>query len=228
MKDTKQIKNFKYLNLITAFFVTVLLISNIASSKILLLGPFTFDGGTILFPLSYIFGDVLTEVYGYAQTRKIIWTGFSMIILASIVFYIVGFLPAAADWTGQASYDQILGQVPRIVLASVLAFFAGAFSNSYVMARMKVKTAGRYLWLRTIGSTLVGEGVDTSVFVLVAFAGTLSDSLLTSIILSNYIFKVGVEVIFTPLTYAIIGFLKKNEKEDFYDKRTDFNPFIVR
>ena len=221
-------KSFKYLSLITAIFVTVLLVSNIASSKILLLGPFTFDGGTILFPLSYIFGDVLTEVYGYARARQVIWTGFAMIILASIVFYVVGGLPPAPDWGGQAAYDQILGVVPRIVLGSVLAFFVGEFSNSYVLARLKVITSGRFLWVRTISSTLVGEALDTSVFVLVAFAGVLSNELLWPIIISNYIFKVGVEVLFTPVTYAITGFLKKHEKEDYYDKHTDFNPFKVQ
>jgi len=227
MDQTSTTKNYKYVCLITAMFVTVLLISNIASSKILLFGPFTFDGGTILFPLSYIFGDVLTEVYGYARTRKIIWIGIAMTILAALVLYIVGLLPAAGGWTGQAAYDQILGVVPRIVLASIMAFFAGEFSNSYVMAKMKIATKGRFLWARTIGSTLVGEALDTGVFVLVAFAGVLNDDLLLSIIISNYIFKVGVEVLLTPLTYAVIGFLKKSEKEDYYDRRTNFNPFKI-
>lgn len=221
-------KNFKYLSFITAFFVTVLLVSNIASSKILILGPFTFDGGTILFPLSYIFGDILTEVYGYARTRQVIWTGFAMIILASVVFYVVGLLPAAPDWGGQASYDQILGVVPRIVLGSVTAFFVGEFSNSYVLAKLKVFMSGRHLWIRTISSTLVGEALDTSIFVLVAFAGVLDNSLLWPIIISNYIFKVGVEVMCTPVTYAVTGFLKKHEHEDYYDKHTNFNPFIIK
>ena len=220
-------RNYKYLGLITAFFVTVLLVSNIASSKILALGPFTFDGGTILFPLSYIFGDVLTEVYGYARSRRVIWTGFAMILLASAVFMLVGFLPAAGDWDGQAAYDKILGLTPRIVLASVLAFFAGEFSNSYILAKMKVWMNGRHLWVRTIGSTLVGEGVDTALFVTVAFWGVLGTDLLMAIVVSNYIFKVGVEVLFTPVTYAVTGALKKLEKEDYYDVNTDFNPFKV-
>lgn len=220
-------KNYKYLSFITAFFVTILLVSNIASTKILILGPFTFDGGTILFPLSYIFGDILTEVYGYARARQVIWTGFAMILLASVVFYVVGLLPAAPDWGGQASYDQILGIVPRIVLGSVLAFFAGEFSNSYVLAKLKVLMSGRHLWARTIGSTLIGEALDTGIFVLVAFYGILDNGLLWSIIVSNYIFKVGVEVIFTPVTYAITGFLKKRENEDYYDRKTDFNPFKI-
>ncbi len=221
-------RNFRYLSLITAIFVTVLLVSNVASSKILLLGPFTFDGGTILFPLSYIFGDVLTEVYGYAKARRVIWTGFAMVILAVLVFYVVGKLPAAADWGGQAAYDQILGVIPRIVLGSVLAFLVGEFSNSYILARMKVKMKGKHLWMRTIGSTVVGEALDTSVFVLVAFWGVLPNNLLWAIIVSNYIFKVGIEVAFTPVTYAITGFLKQKEGEDYYDKKTDFNPFKLK
>ncbi len=221
-------RNFRYLSLITAIFVTVLLVSNVASSKILLLGPFTFDGGTILFPLSYIFGDVLTEVYGYARARRVIWTGFAMVIVAAIVFYVVGKLPAAADWGGQAAYDQILGVVPRIVLGSVLAFLVGEFSNSYILAKMKVKMKGKHLWMRTIGSTLVGEALDTGVFVLVAFWGVLPNSLLWAIIVSNYIFKVLIEVAFTPVTYAITGFLKRKEGEDYYDKKTDFNPFRLK
>ena len=220
-------KNFKYLTFITAFFVTVLLVSNVASSKILVLGPFTFDGGTILFPLSYIFGDILTEVYGYARSRRVIWTGFAMILLASAVFMIVGALPPAADWTGQAAYDQILGLTPRIVAASLTAYFFGEFSNSFILAKMKILTSGKYLWMRTIGSTLVGEGFDTVIFVLVAFWGVLPSELLWTIIVSNYIFKVGVEILFTPVTYAVANFLKKREHEDYYDRKTDFNPFKV-
>lgn len=218
-------KSFRYLGFITAFFVTVLLVSNVASSKIVVLGPLTFDGGTILFPLSYIFGDILTEVYGYARSRRVIWMGFMMLIMASAVFMIIGALPAAPGWDGQLAYDKILGLTPRIVLASMIAYFAGEFSNSYILAKMKVKTKGRFLWMRTIGSTLFGEAVDTGLFVVVAFWGTMGTELLTAIIVSNYIFKVGVEVLFTPATYAITGFLKKHEKEDFYDRDTNFNPF---
>jgi len=218
-------KNYRYLGLITALFVTVLLVSNIASSKILALGPFTFDGGTILFPLSYIFGDVLTEVYGYARSRSVIWTGFAMIILASLVFSVVGALPPASDWKGQEAYDAILGLTPRIVAASLLAFFAGEFSNSFILAKMKILTKGRYLWTRTIGSTLVGEAVDTLLFVMVAFLGVLGNDLLLTVIVSNYIFKVAVEILFTPLTYLVTGKLKQLENEDYYDVDTDFNPF---
>ncbi len=220
-------RQFKYLNLITAVFVTVLLVSNIASTKILFFGNFEFDGGTILFPLSYIFGDILTEVYGYSRTRKIIWTGFSMLILATIVFYLVGLLPPSPSWGHQESYEIILGTMPRIVLGSIVAFLAGEFSNSYILAKMKVKMKGKKLWARTISSTLVGEILDTGLFVFIAFAWTMNWNTLLIIAISNYIFKVGVEILFTPITYAIVGFLKKNEKEDFYDKNTDFSPFSL-
>lgn len=219
---------YKYLDVITGIFVAVLIISNTASVKILNLGWFTFDGGTILFPLTYIFGDILTEVYGYKRSRKVIWTGFFCIILMAVVYAIVGYLPAASDWGMQDAYMSILGIVPRIVLASIIAYFAGEFSNSYLLAKMKVWMSGKHLWFRTIGSTIVGEGVDTALFVLIAFAGTMPTSLLVAIIVSNYIFKVGVEVLFTPITYAIVNFLKRKEHEDYYDRNTNFNPFKVQ
>lgn len=220
--------NFKYFDIILGLFVAVLLISNIASSKILNLGPFTFDGGTILFPLAYIFGDILTEVYGYKRSRKVIWTGFFSIILASAIFWIVGMLPPAIGWESQKAYDAILGVVPRIVLGSLVAYFAGEFSNSYVLAKMKIWTKGRWLWARTIGSTVVGEGVDTLLFVFIAFLGILPLSLLIAIIISNYVFKVGVEVLFTPVTYKIVRFLKTKENEDYYDRKTNFSPFAAK
>ncbi|HBB03144.1 MAG: hypothetical protein US89_C0016G0032 [Candidatus Peregrinibacteria bacterium GW2011_GWF2_38_29] len=222
-------KQFKYLGFITAFFVTVLLVSNIASSKILILGPFTFDGGTILFPLSYIFGDILTEVYGYGRSRKVIWTGFFMILLASIVFMVVQKLPPAPDWNGQAAYDQILGLTPRIVAASMCAYFAGEFSNSYILAKMKIWMKGKFLWMRTIGSTLIGEGFDTVIFVMLAFFGVegFGTDLLITIIISNYVFKVLVEILFTPVTYAAVKLLKKHEEEDHFDHETNFNPFKI-
>jgi len=218
---------YKAFDLIMALFVAVLLISNVASSKIVQLGPLTFDGGTLLFPISYIFGDILTEVYGYARSRRVIWTGFFSALLLALTLAVVGWLPAANGWAGQEAYRAILGQTPRIVLGSLLAYFAGEFSNSYVLARLKLRTGGRYLWLRTIGSTLVGEGVDTVLFVLVAFAGTLSGPLLWSVVLSNYVFKVGVEAIATPVTYQVVNRLKRVEAEDHFDWGTDFNPFIL-
>lgn len=221
-------KNFKYLTLITAFFVTILLVSNIASSKILILGPFTFDGGTILFPLSYIFGDILTEVYGYARSRKVIWMGFAMVLFASLILMIVGALPASPDWDGQGAYEKILGLTPRIVLASLIAYFAGEFSNSYILAKLKVRTAGKFLWLRTISSTLIGQAIDTKIFIFLAFYGVFETDLIWTIFWSNYIFKVAVEILFTPFTYAVVRFLKRAENEDYYDKKTNFNPFALK
>lgn len=210
---------------VLAAFVAVLLISNIASTKILLLGPFTFDGGTILFPLSYIFGDVLTEVYGYRRARRVIWAGFAATALMALVLAAVQHLPPAADWPLQEAFASILGQTPRIVLASLLAYFAGEFSNSWVLSRMKVATRGRWLFTRTIGSTLVGEGLDTLLFVGIAFAGTLPGGLLWSIIVSNYVFKVGFEVLATPLTYLIVNHLKAVEGVDVFDESISYNPF---
>ena len=218
-------KNFKYLGSISVFFVSVLLISNIASTKIIDLKWFVFDGGTLLFPLSYIFGDILTEVYGYKRTKRVIWLGFSMALLMSLVFIIVGKLPSAPGWDNQGAYDLILGLTPRIVIASLVAYLCGSFSNSFILAKMKILTKGRMLWARTIGSTLVGEFIDSAIFIVIAFWGVLPSSLLITLIISNYIFKSAVEVLFTPVTYKVVGFLKKKEDEDFYDKETDFNPF---
>jgi len=218
---------YKYFDLIMALFVAVLLISNIASSKILELGPFTFDGGTLLFPISYIFGDILTEVYGYRRSRRVIWAGFGGAALMAGVLALVGALPPAEGWENQQAYEAILGTTPRIVLGSLIAYFAGEFSNSYTLAKMKVWTGGRWLWTRTIGSTLVGEGVDTMLFVTIAFAGTLPWPLFWSIVLSNYVFKVGLEAVMTPVTYRITNFLKRTENEDVYDVDTDFNPFKI-
>lgn len=221
-------KNYKYLGMISVFFVAVLLISDVASTKIVDLGRLTFDGGTLLFPLSYIFGDVLTEVYGYKQSRKVIWLGLLSALMMSVIFAIVAKLPADPSWGNQAAYDAILGQTPRIVVASLIAFFSGEFSNSFILAKMKIWTKGKMLWTRTIGSTIVGELVDTLLFVVIAFAGTLPTSVLVAIIISNYLFKTGVEVLFTPITYKVINFLKKREQEDYYDTNTNFNPFLTK
>jgi hypothetical protein len=218
---------YRYFDLITALFVAVLLISNVASSKILRLGPFTFDGGTLLFPISYIFGDILTEVYGYRRSRRVIWTGFACAGLMAGVFALVGALPPADGWEYQDAYEAILGTTPRIVLGSLIAYFAGEFSNSYTLAKMKILTEGRWLWTRTIGSTLVGEAVDTVLFVTIAFAGTLPWPLFWSVVLSNYVFKVGLEAAMTPVTYQVTAFLKRTEQEDVYDTDTDFNPFKI-
>jgi uncharacterized integral membrane protein (TIGR00697 family) len=224
MTDPRQ-RGYRYFDLIMALFVAVLLISNVASSKIVDVGPFTFDGGTLLFPISYIFGDILTEVYGYRRSRRVIWAGFACAGLMAGMFALVGALPPAKGWEYQEAYEAILGTTPRIVLGSLIAYFAGEFSNSYTLAKMKIWTQGRWLWTRTIGSTLVGEGVDTVLFVTIAFAGTMPWSLFWSIVVSNYVFKVGLEAVMTPVTYQITGYLKRTENEDVYDVDTDFNPF---
>jgi len=218
-------KNYQYLTAISVLFVSILLISNIASSKIVDLKWFTFDGGTLLFPFSYIFDDILTEVYGYSKSRQTIWLGFFAAFMMSVIFIVVGKLPPAAGWDNQAAYDAILGLTPRIVLASLIAYSVGEFSNSFVLAKMKILTKGKWLWTRTIGSTIVGELFDTLLFVTIAFWGVFPAPLIVTLIISNYVFKTGVEVVFTPATYAIVGFLKRREQEDYYDYDTNFSPF---
>jgi uncharacterized integral membrane protein (TIGR00697 family) len=222
-----KISHFKYYDIITGLFVAVLLISAIASTKLTSFWGLTFDAGTLLFPLSYIFGDILTEVYGYKRARRVIWTGFLSLALMSLTLMVVTVLPPAADWPYQETFKEILGMTPRIALASLIAYWAGEFSNSFIMAKMKVMFKGRSLWTRTIGSTFVGQGVDTILFVLIAFWGVFSPAVVGAIIVSNYIFKVGVEILFTPATYAAVTFLKKREREDYYDKDTNFNPFTI-
>lgn len=217
-------KSFKYLDIVTAFFVAVLLISNVVASKIVQVGPFSFDGGTFLFPLTYIFGDVLTEVYGFKKARRVIWLGFFANILMALTFIIIGILPAASDWPNQEAYLAILGLTPRIVLASLTAYFLGEYINSVVLSKLKLKTKGKYLWSRTIGSTLVGQMVDTLIFVLIAFYGVFPNELILTMIISNYIFKVGIEVLFTPITYKVVNLLKKKEHEDHFDKNSSYNP----
>jgi uncharacterized integral membrane protein (TIGR00697 family) len=224
---------YKYFDLIMALFVAVLLISNVASaSKIVNLGLpiLTFDAGTLLFPVSYIFGDVLVEVYGYRRSRRVIWIGFGCAALLSLTLAVVRWLPGDPQWVadvGPEAFDAVLGTLAsgRIILASLVAYFAGEFSNAYIMARLKVRTEGRWLWSRTIASTLVGELVDTVLFVCIAFLGVWPPETVLLIIVSNYLFKTGVEVAATPLTYRITAFLKRAENEDVYDVDTDFNPF---
>lgn len=218
---------YRYFDLVMALFVAVLLISNTVSTKILDLGPFTFDGGTILFPVAYIFGDILTEVYGYRRSRRVIWMGFFCGALMAAIYALVGRLPPANGWEGQTAYVAILGTTPRIVLGSLVAYWAGEFTNSLTLAKMKILTGGRFLWTRTIGSTVVGQAVDTALFVGIAFAGTQPMGLLASILVSNYVFKVGYEALATPITYQIVRFLKQAEQEDYYDRDTDFNPFAL-
>lgn len=231
-------KSYRYLNWITALFVTVLLVSNIASSAkivdwgIRLFGvPLAFDAGTLLFPLSYIFGDVLTEVYGYKNSRRVIWAGFFCLALAAAVFALVRALPGEAEWqtyAGDAAYLAILGGMSSggIVLASLSGYWSGEFSNSFVLAKMKLLTRGRWLWTRTIGSTLVGQLVDTLVFITVASLFKVFPwSLFITLTLTNYLFKVGIEALMTPLTYVVVSALKRAEGEDYYDRDTRFNPF---
>ncbi len=232
--------SFRFLDLIMAAFVVVLVVSNIASSaKIVDLGfslfgvPMAFDGGTLLFPLSYIFGDILTEVYGFGASRRVIWAGFAALACASAVFFLLRILPGEAAWEGYAggaAYDAILGGMSGggIALASLLGYWTGEFSNSYVLSRMKVAMLGRKLWARTIGSTLVGELVDTLVFVLVAsLAGVFGWELFLSLVLTNYLFKCAVEALMTPATYFVVRKLKAAEGVDVFDTNVSRNPFKI-
>jgi len=233
-------RSYRFFDVILGLFVAVLIISNIASSaKIIDLGfsifhvPMAFDAGTLLFPISYVFGDILTEVYGYQRSRRVIWTGFFSLAVASIVFWVVSALPGESTWQGYAgdgAYQSILGGMSTggIVIASLAAFWLGEFSNSFILAKMKILTNGKWLWTRTVGSTLVGELVDTVIFVAVASAfGVFPWSLFVTLSLTNYLFKVGVEVVMTPITYVVVTGLKRVENEDFYDRDTDFNPFVI-
>lgn len=203
---------FKYLDLLTAGFVTVLILSNITSSKIVALGNISFDGGTLLFPLAYLFGDILTEIYGLSRARRVIWIGFGANILMVATFWIVGSLPADPVWGLQESYNSILGFVPRIVLGSLFAYLVGEFLNAYIFSWIKIKTGETKLWLRAIGSTIIGQFFDTTIFLLIAFAGILPWDLILIIWITNYIFKVGIEVILLPITYKILRFLKTKEQ----------------
>lgn len=227
-------RNYRYFDLILGLFVAVLLISNIVSVKAVRFGipltgiDFSFDGGTLLFPLSYIFADILTEVYGYERSRRVIWAGFAGLILMSLTVWLVGVIPADPDWPFQQSYHNLLMTAPRIALASIIAYFIGEFSNSYILSRLKIFTKGKYLWIRTIGSTLVGELIDSALFVLIAFGGIWESSLVLRVLISNYIFKTGYEIIATPLTYAITNWLKNREKEDHYDYKANYNPFMLK
>ncbi|HEX4998229.1 MAG TPA: queuosine precursor transporter [Terriglobia bacterium] len=219
---------YKYYDFVMAAFVTVLLCSNvIGAAKIASIGSFTFGSGVLFFPISYVFGDVLTEVYGYARARKVVWAGFAALGFAAFMSWVVVSLPPAMGWEGQAAYESVFGQTWRIVVASLVAFFAGEFANSYVLARMKVMTEGRYLWMRTIGSTIVGEAVDSAIFYPVAFYGWWDQSLLVQVMITNYALKVGWEAVITPVTYRVVNFLKRAEQEDYYDRDTDFTPFSI-
>ena len=219
---------YKYYDLVMVAFVTVLLCSSlIGVGKVSRIAGYSVGAAIFFFPISYIFGDILTEVYGYARTRRVIWAGFAALGFASLMSWAVIALPPAPDWPHQAAYEVVYGQTPRIVAASLTAFWAGDFVNSYVLARLKVKTAGRFLWLRTIGSTIVGQGVDSLIFYPLAFLGEWPAPLVLAVMTSNFFIKVGVEAAMTPLTYQVVGFLKRAEGEDYYDSGTDFNPFKI-
>lgn len=224
-----QPRAYKYYDLIMAAFVTVLLSVNlIAASKAATIKGFTFGAGILFFPISYLFGDILTEVYGYARSRRVVWAGFTAMIFATLVSWFVLGLPPSAEWPHQKAYETVFGSTPRIVLASLVAFFCGEFSNSYTLAKMKIMTGGRQLWMRTIGSTIVGEAVDSLIFYPVAFYKVWPTSLILTVMMSNYALKVLWEVVMTPVTYKIVGFLKRVEHEDYFDRETNFTPFSIK
>jgi uncharacterized integral membrane protein (TIGR00697 family) len=208
----------------TALFVTCLLTANTISAKLVTLGGLTLTAGIVIFPISYVVGDVLTEVWGYAATRRVIWLGFACNALMVTAVWVGGQLPAATFWKGQAAYEEILGHAPRIVLASFVAYLVGEFANAVVLARLKVATEGRWLWLRTIGSTVVGQGLDSVVFVTLAFAGSVPAAALAGLVGAQWAVKVAYEAAATPLTYAAVAWLKSREQVDVYDVHTDFNP----
>jgi uncharacterized integral membrane protein (TIGR00697 family) len=212
-----------------AAFVTVLLCANlIGAAKVARVGGFTFGAGVLFFPISYVFGDVLTEVYGYARARKVVWAGFGALAFASFMSWAVLRFPPAPGWPHQGAYETVFGGTPRIVLASLIAYFCGEFCNSYVLAKLKLVTSGRLLWTRTIGSTIVGEAVDSAIFYPVAFLGVWSTPLVLHVMLSNYLLKVLWEVAITPVTYRVVNFLKRAEREDYFDRDTDFTPFSLQ
>jgi uncharacterized integral membrane protein (TIGR00697 family) len=227
---------YRYYEFVMAAFVVVLVCSNmigpakIAQLDVLPLGTITFGAGVLFFPISYVFGDVLTEVYGYARSRRVIWAGFGGLAFASLMSFVVVALPPAPFWHNQEAYEIAFGGTWRISLASMIAYFCGEFVNSFVLAKMKILTEGRWLWTRTIGSTLFGEGVDSLLFYPLAFYGTgiIPNDKLPMVMLAQFVAKVGVEVVFTPVTYLVVGWLKRTEHEDFYDRDTKFTPFSLK
>lgn len=227
------VRHFRYYDLMMAAFVAILLLSNIigASKPSYVTLPngahWTFGAGVLFFPISYIIGDVLTEVYGYARARRVIWTGFAALAFMAFMAWVVVSLPPAEGWPGQASYEFVFGNSWRIVIASMIAFWAGEFANSYVLARMKIWTAGRHLWMRTIGSTIIGQGLDSLIFYPLAFYGLAGwpPEQLYEVVLFQWFFKTAWEIVLTPATYAVVGALKRREGVDVFDEGTDFNPF---
>lgn len=226
---------FRYFDFVMAAFVAILLLSNVigagkvATVDLPLIGAWPFGAGILFFPVSYVIGDVLTEVYGFARARRCIWVGFAALLFMAFMSWVVVALPPASDWKGQHAYEAVFGQVPRIVFASMTAFWAGEFANSVVLAKMKVWTEGRHLWTRTIGSTVVGQGVDSLIFYPLAFFGAAgwTNDLVLKVLVTQWVLKVSWEVILTPVTYAVVGFLKRREGIDVYDEKTAFTPFGV-
>lgn len=222
-------RQFRYYDLVMAAFVTVLLCANlIGAAKAAHVGGLTFNSGVLFFPVSYIFGDVLTEVYGYARARKVVWAGFAALIFASFMSWATLAFPPAPGWPHQAAYETVFGGTPRIVAASLVAYFSGEFCNSYILAKLKLVTSGRLLWSRTIGSTIVGEAVDSVIFYPLAFLGVWSTDLVVRVMITNYLLKLLWEVAMTPVTYRIVNFLKRAETEDYFDRNTNFTPFSLR
>ena len=229
-------RNYRYYDLVMAAFVTVLICSNligpakIAQVDFPVVGALTFGAGVLFFPISYVFGDILTEVYGYSRARKVIWAGFAGLGFASFMASVVVALPPAPFWKHQGAYEIAFGSTGRIVAASMAAYFCGEFVNSFVLAKMKIATAGKWLWTRTIGSTIAGEAVDSALFYPLAFygAGIIPDDKLLVVMFAQFVTKVGVEVVFTPVTYKVVAALKRAEQEDYYDRHTNFNPFKLK
>ena len=225
-------RKYKYYDLVMAAFVTVLLCSNLIGAakacEVTVFGyAYTFTAGVLFFPISYIFGDILTEVYGYARARKVVWSGFGALAFAAFMIAVVLRFPPAPGWKGQEAMESVFGSAWRIVLASLVAYFSGEFCNSFVLAKMKILTNGRLLWMRTIGSTIAGEAVDSLIFYPVAFWGLWPPALVLKVMLGNYLLKVGWEVVNTPVTYWVVNFLKKAEREDYFDRNTNFTPFSL-
>lgn len=218
-------RRFRYLDLLTVGFVVVLLISNLIGPKICQLGPLRPSAAEFLFPLTYICGDVFTEVYGYGSSRRAIWLGFFAMALLAGMGQIAVALPPAPEWKGQDAFATVFGLVPRFAAASLIAYWTGEFTNSYTLAKLKLFTSGRWLWTRTVGSTVTGQAVDTVVIVVIAFAGSQPPRMLLRMVLSSYLIKVAVEVVATPITYMVVGWLKRAEGIDYYDRGTNFSPF---
>ena len=221
----RDLRSFRYFDILLSVFIVVLLISNLVGQKICAFGPFRISGAQLLFPITYIFGDIFTEVYGYGTSRRAIWLGFFASALMAVMGLITVALPPAPDWPNQQAFATVFNFVPRLVVASLIAYWAGEFANSYTMAKMKILTNGRRLWTRTIGSTLVGQAVDSIMIMSIAFGGTLPLSDIVNLIVSGYLGKVVYEVLMTPATYAVVGWLKRKEEVNVFDYGTDFSPF---